>query len=383
MSSRLGLVLFVPFVVLLACGGEAAKKVEPKADVKVEAKAVKPVAEVPEVAEPEYAWTLPRGLKAPVVPEDNAMSAEKVELGHQLFFDKRLSVDGTRSCYSCHQNELGNADGREKALGPGDKLLARNTPTIWNVAYHAALYWDGRSGSLEKQMIGAWKGGNMAVGEPGLAAKAAEIGALPEYSAQFRKVFGLAEADAVTPDHVAKAVAAYERTLLCGDTAWDSNTLAPEAQRGWELFRGKAACATCHVGDNFADGLYHKVGVGVPETGEGGDLGRFDASKAEADKYKFRTPTMRNVGKTAPYFHDGSVADLRTAVKLMATGGDRKVKDLDTNLADRGLTDAEIDDLVAFLRSLDCPGSLAVIGDQAVAGISDRGVAAKPAPAAG
>ena len=121
----------------------------------------------------------------------------------------------------------------------------------------------------------------------------------------------------------------------------------------------------------------------MPETGEGGDLGRFDASKAEADKYKFRTPTMRNVGKTAPYFHDGSVADLRTAVKLMATGGDRKVKDLDANLADRGLTDAEIDDLVAFLKSLDCPGSLAVIGDQAVAGISDRGAAAKPAPAAG
>jgi len=379
MSSRLVLVSLVPLVVLLACGGDVGKKVEPKQT------AVVAEVQVPEVAVaevPEYAWSLPRGLKAPVVPEDNAMSAEKVELGHQLFFDKRLSVDGTRSCYSCHQNELGNADGREKALGPGDKLLARNTPTIWNVAYHAALYWDGRSGSLEKQMIGAWKGGNMAVGEPGLAAKAAEIGALPEYGAQFRQVFGLAEADVITPDHVAKAVAAYERTLLCGDTAWDTNTLAAEAQRGWELFRGKAACATCHVGDNFADGLYHKVGVGVPETGEGGDLGRFDASKAEADKYKFRTPTMRNVGKTAPYFHDGSVADLRAAVKLMATGGDRKVKDLDANFADRGLTDAEIDDLVAFLRALDCPGSVAVIGDQAVAGISDRG-AAKPAPAAG
>lgn len=387
MSPRLALVSLVPLVVLLACGGGEAAKVGPKqvevkkAGAEVEAKDVKPAAEV---AEPEYAWVLPRGLKAPAVPTDNAMSAEKVELGHQLFFDKRLSVDGTRSCYSCHQNELGNADGREKALGPGDKLLARNTPTIWNVAYHAELYWDGRAGSLEKQMIGAWKGGNMAVGEPGLAAKAAEIGALPEYRAQFRKVFGLAEADAVAPEHVAKAVAAYERTLLCGDTAWDSNTLGPEAQRGWELFRGKAACATCHSGDNFADGLYHKVGVGVPESGEGGDLGRFDASKAESDKYKFRTPTMRNVGKTAPYFHDGSVADLRAAVKLMATGGDRKVKDLDANLADRGLTDAEIDDLVVFLRALDCPGGLAVIGDQAVTGISDRaGGAAKPAPVAG
>lgn len=390
MSTRLALVSLVPLIVSFACGGEAAKVApksgETKAATKVEAKAEKPASEVPAAAEgdaPEYAWSLPRGMKAPKVPEDNAMSAEKVELGHQLFFDKRLSVDGTRSCYSCHQNELGNADGRPKALGPGDKDLPRNTPTIWNVAYHAELYWDGRSGSLEKQMIGAWKGGNMAVGEPGLAAKAAEIGALPEYRAQFRKVFGLAEADAVTPELVAKAVAAYERTLLCGDTAWDTNTLAAEAQRGWELFRGKAACATCHSGDNFADGLYHRVGVGVPESGEGGDLGRFDASKAEADKYKFRTPTLRNVGKTAPYFHDGSVADLREAVKLMASGGDRKVKDLDPNLADRGLSDAEIDDLVVFLRALDCPGSLAVIGDQAVAGISDRGGVAKPAPAAG
>ncbi|MBA3547921.1 MAG: c-type cytochrome [Nannocystis sp.] len=384
MSSRLVLVslLVMPFTLSFGCG--EAGKVEPRqTEVKSDAK---DAADVKPVAGPEeYAWVLPRGLKAPAVPEDNAMSADKVELGHQLFFDKRLSVDGTRSCYSCHQNELGNADGREKALGPGDKLLARNTPTIWNVAYHAELYWDGRSGSLEKQMIGAWKGGNMAVGEPGLAAKAAEIGALPEYRAQFRKVFGIGEAEAVTPEHVAKAVSAFERTLLCGDTAWDSNTLSPEAQRGWELFRGKAACGTCHSGDNFADGLYHKVGVGVPESGEGGDQGRLDASKAEGDRYKFRTPTMRNIGKTAPYFHDGSVADLREAVKLMASGGDRKIKDLDKNLADRGLTDAEIDDLVVFLRALDCPGSLAVIGDQAVAGISDRGAggAAKPAPSAG
>jgi len=385
MSPRLLFVSFlvVPCVSLMqfGCGGGESKpvKVEVKTEVKVED------TKVAEVAAPEaYAWVLPRGLKAPAVPEDNPMSAEKVELGHQLFFDKRLSVDGTRSCYSCHQNELGNADGRERALGPGEKLLARNTPTIWNVAYHAELYWDGRAGSLEKQMLGAWKGGNMAVGD-GLAAKAAEIGALPEYRAQFRKVFGVGEAEAVTPELVAKAVSAYERTLLCGDTAWDSNTLTPEAQRGWELFRGKAACGTCHSGDNFADGLYHRVGVGVPESGEGGDAGRFDASKAEADRYKFRTPTMRNIGKTAPYFHDGSVADLRAAVKLMATGGDRKVKDIDPNLADRGLTDAEIDDLVAFLRALDCPGSLAVIGDQEVAGISDGGAggAAKPAGAAG
>jgi cytochrome c peroxidase len=193
-------------------------------------------------------------------------------------------------------------------------------------------------------------------------------------------VFG---AGPVTPERVAQAVSAYERTLLCGGTPWDTNTMAPEAQRGWELFRGKAACSTCHVGENFADGLYHKVGAAVPESGEGGDLGRFDASKVDADKYKFRTPTLRNVARTAPYFHDGSEPDLRAVVKYMASGGNRKIKDLDSNLLDRGLTDAEIDDLVAFLRALDCPGKLEVIGDQTVAGITPGTTApAAPAPAA-
>ena len=355
--------LVVCLAVLTACSGE-------KAERKVETQ--KKVQEAPEVeptppAAPEYAWDLPRGLKAPEVPADNPMTVAKVELGHALFFDKRLSVDGTRSCYSCHQNELGNADGRVKALGPGDKILARNTPTIWNVAYHAELYWDGRSKGLEKQMLGAWKGGNMGVGEANLVAKATEVGALPEYADKFKAVFG---DGAVTPERVAQAVSAYERTLLCGATPWDTSSMAPAATRGWELFRGKAACATCHSGDNFADGLAHRVGVGVPETLAGGDLGRFDASKVEADKYKFRTPTLRNVSRTAPYFHDGSVPDLRVAVKQMAAGGNRKIKDLDSNLLDRALTDAEIDDIVAFLKALDCPGQLAVIGDQTVAGIT-------------
>lgn len=353
-------------LLLVACG--EAGKAEVKKDAKVEAKAdVK--AEPP--AAPEFAWQLPRGLKAPVVPADNPMTAEKVALGHKLFFDKRLSVDGSRSCYSCHQNELGNADGRVKALGPGDKVLARNTPTIWNVAYHAELYWDGRAKSLEKQMIGAWKGGNMGVGEPGLAAKAAEIGALPEYRDAFTRIFAVAEGAAVTPEQVAAAVSAYERTLLCGDSAWDTNSLDEPAKRGWELFRGKAACTGCHTGDNLSDGLFHRVGVGVPESGDEGDKGRFDASKADADKFKFRTPTLRNVARTAPYFHDGSVADLETAVKLMAAGGNRKINDLDANLLDRGLTEGELADLVAFMKALDCPGKLEVIGDQTVAGIPE------------
>ena len=231
----------------------------------------------------------------------------------------------------------------------------------------AAFMSDRPSTHAMAPSFGAWKGGNMGVGEANLVAKATEIGALPEYADKFKAVFG---DGAVTPERVAQAVSAYERTLLCGATPWDTSSMSPEATRGWELFRGKAACATCHSGDNLADGLYHRVGVGVPETLEGGDLGRFDASKVEADKYKFRTPTLRNVSRTAPYFHDGSVADLRVAVKQMAAGGNRKIKDLDSNLLDRALTDAEIDDVVSFLKALDCPGQLEVIGDQTVAGIT-------------
>ena len=362
--------LLLSLALLPGCKQKAAKDAGKADAAKADAEkrdAEKSDAEKPAEAPAAWTFTVPTGLSAPAVPDDNPMSAAKVALGHQLFFDKRLSGDGSRSCYSCHQNQLGNADGLALALGAGDKALTRNTPTIWNVAYHTALYWDGRAPSLEKQMLGAWKGGNMGAGDD-LASKAKEIGALPEYAERFREVFGLAEGAEVTPDHVAMAISAYERTLLCGDSAWDKNALTDAAQRGWELFRGKAACATCHAGPNLSDGLFHNVGVGVPKDGEG-DVGRFKVSSNEAERHAFRTPTLRNVAKTAPYFHDGSVADLREAVKYMAGGGDRKVTGLDTNFADRGLTDAEIDDLVAFLGTLDCPNNLEVLGEQSVPGI--------------
>ena len=365
-----------PSLALAALTALALAACTPKpADADRAAQAGKPVAAdpaipvVPIVApEAAFAWVLPAGLGEPPVPEDNPMSAAKVALGHRLFFDKRLSVDGSRSCYSCHQNHLGNADGRARALGPGDKELPRNTPTIWNVAYHGSYYWDGRAPSLEKQMVGAWKGGNMGVGD-GVDAKAAEIGALPDYRDDFRAVFGLGEGEAVTPDHVAKAISAYERTLLCGGTPWDRNALDGAALRGWELFRGKGSCTTCHSGPTFSDGQFHNVGVGVPAEGEG-DLGRGAITKDPADNYRFRTPTLRGVADTAPYFHDGGVADLREAVKHMAGGGDRTIPGLDPNFVDRGLTDPELDDIVAFLRTLTCPNDLVVLGDQAAPGIA-------------
>lgn len=316
-----------------------------------------------------WAWDLPNGIHVPPrVPDDNPMSKEKVELGHKLFMDKRLSVDGTRSCYSCHQNELGNADGRVKALGPGNKDLPRNTPTIWNVGLSASLYWDGRSDTLEAQGIGALKGGNMGLGDA-LETKAAEIGALPEYAAAFTAVFGMTAGEKVTSMHVARALSAYERTLLCGGTAHDDAKQDEAAKRGFALF-ATAGCVTCHSQDNFSDGLYHRTGIGASEPpAEGADLGRGKISSKPEENFAFRTPTLRNVSKTAPYFHDGSAKTLEDAVRTMAAGGVRTAGPVDSNLVDRKLDEAQQADIVAFLKSLDCPGQLDVIGDQKVDGI--------------
>lgn len=378
------LVSSIPFVVTVACGG-AAKKSDDKAEKKADSKSDEKANDEKTGGEggapggdsaQAWEWKLPAGINdPPSVPDDNPISADKVALGHELFMDKRLSGDGSRSCYSCHQNELGNADGLAKALGAGDKPLTRNTPTIWNVGYHPALYWDGRAPSLEKQAVGAIKGGNMGVGADNLAAKAKELGDLPDYRPKFEKAFGLASGAEITMDHIAAALSSYERTLLCGDTVFDNNGMDDAQKRGWDLFRGKASCTTCHSGDNFSDGLFHNVGIGFDDKGaatDSADVGHGKPAKDEAENYKFRTPTLRNVAKTAPYFHDGSVATLEEAVAYMTKGGTPKAQNFDPNLRDNGLSDAEVGDLVAFLRALDCPGQLEVIGPQAVAGITDR-----------
>jgi len=302
------------------------------------------------------------------------MSQAKVELGHKLFMDKRLSVDGSRSCYSCHQNHLGNADGLKTSIGAQGKVLTRNSPTIWNVAFHNSLYWDGRAASLENQMLGAWKGGNMGVGSENLESKAKGIGALPEYASAFAEVYGLKPGESVKPIHFAKAISAYERTLLCGDTPVDKEQLDAAGKRGAELFRGKAGCSTCHYGVNLSDGLFHNVGIGFDKNGKilgEPDIGRAKPSGNDADKYKFRTPSLRNVARTAPYFHDGSVETLEEAVRFMANGANAKVVGIDPLLRDHKLRKKEISDIVVYLQGFNCPGTLTAIGDQRVSGIPE------------
>jgi cytochrome c peroxidase len=297
------------------------------------------------------------GYEAMTVPADNRMTQAKIDLGRMLYYDKRLSGDGTRSCYSCHLKENGLTDGKPTAIGAYEAKLPRSSPTLWNIGYHSALYWDGRSASLEKQAMAAWTGGNMGVsgkdGRPSTAEIAARLNQIPGYAPAFQKAFG----GPATPDNIVQAIATFERTIVSSNSAWirfrsgDQSAFSDAAKRGWQIFSEKAKCTNCHDGLLLTDQEYHNVGIGMDAPKP--DVGRFTVTKDEKDTGAFKTPTLLDISKSAPYFHNGSVATLEEAVDIMVNGG-KKNKHLDTvNLKPAKLTKAEKDDLLAFLRSLD------------------------------
>lgn len=289
-----------------------------------------------------------------VIPADNPMTAEKVALGRQLFFDERLSIDGSKSCYSCHLCENGLTDGLPKAIGPGNKQLPRSSPTLWNIGYHKEFYWDGRSPSLEKQAMAAWTGGNMAVGEK-TGEVVARINALEGYRSQFQKVF---QSDA-TPENIMKAIAAFERTIISGNTAWDrwkagdKTAISESAFRGWNIFQ-TIKCNNCHDGVLFTDQQYHNIGIGMDQ--QTPDGGRANFTKKPEDTGAFKTPTLRDVAKSAPYFHDGSAKTLEEAVDIMLAGGKPNQYLDKKNLQPQRVLPEQREDLLNFLRSLtvDC-----------------------------
>lgn len=300
-------------------------------------------------------------------PANNPTTPAKVLLGQRLFFDPALSVDGSRSCYSCHQNEDGTGGHEPTAIGAGNTPLPRHAPVLWNVAYLPALYWDGRAASLEAQARGAWSGSNMGVGEQGLAAKADAIGSAPGYPALFAAAFPGVGA---TPTSVVQAIAAYERTLFCADTkfdrhfAGDSSALDADEKAGLELFIGKASCHSCHTPPLFSDaylaedGSYHNLGVGLAgKAAADVDVGRQKVSHIAEDFAAFKTPSLRNVTRSAPYLHDGSLAKLEDVVRFMASGGYPNPA-IDPKMVDKKLSDDEIKKLVAFLGTLDCASKL-------------------------
>lgn len=288
------------------------------------------------------------------VPGDNPLTPEKAALGRQLFFDKRLSGDESRSCYSCHVCEKGLTDGLAKAIGAFNKPLPRSSPTLWNIGYHKMFYWDGRSPSLEKQAMAAWTGGNMGAKDKE-AEIVAKINALEGYHSQFHNVFG---GDA-TAENIMQAISAFERTIISGDTAWDrwqagdQSAASEAAKRGFEVFK-TAKCTNCHDGALVTDQQFHNVGVGMdaPEP----DKGRFNATKKEEDTGAFKTPTLRDVAKSAPYFHDGSAATLEDAVDFMLNGGKPNPFLDKKNFEKRTITPEQRRDLLEFLKSLtvDC-----------------------------
>ena len=286
------------------------------------------------------------------IPADNPLTPEKVALGRQLFFDERLSGDGTRSCYSCHLCEKGLTDGLAKAVGAFNKQLPRSSPTLWNIGYHKEFYWDGRSGSLEKQAMAAWTGANMGAKADEIAAK---LNGISGYHSQFQKVFG----GAATPDNIVKAIAAFERTIISGDTAFDryragdTSAMSEAAVRGWNNFQA-IKCTNCHDGVLFTDQQYHNVGIGMDQKEP--DVGRFKITNKPEDTGAFKTPTLRDIAKSAPYFHDGSAQTLEQAVDIMLGGG-KENEHLDKkNLQKHDLLPDQRQALIEFLKALnvDC-----------------------------
>ncbi len=318
--------------------------------------------EAPEPEPVAAAWPEVAGYDFMAIPADNEMTEAKVALGKQLYYDERLSGDGNRSCYGCHLKENGLTDGRAMALGAFDKQLTRAAPTMWNVGYYESLYWDGRSGALEKQVQGAWGGGNMGASgnddAPSMDDICATLNGIPGYAEQFQAVFG----GPATPDHVAYAVAAFMRTIVTTTENsrfvafrdGDDSALNEQEKRGWTIFSEKAKCTNCHDGILLADQQFHNVGIGMDAATP--DVGRAKISEDEKDTGAFKTPSLYDISKSAPYFHDGSVATLEESVDLMTSGGIANEHLDEENLADAknaNLSDEEKADLIAFLNALD------------------------------
>jgi cytochrome c peroxidase len=301
----------------------------------------------------------PLGLPEVPVPADNPVTAETVALGRKLFYEKKLSADNTLSCAQCHSPQLGFTDGRKHSTGVGGKTGTRNAPTVINAAYSTAQFWDGRAASLELQAAGPIAN-PVEMNQPH-DVSVAKLSADPEYQKLFEKAFGPGP---ITIGKVEKSIAGFERTVISGNSAFDKyqyggdrTALSPSALRGLAVFKDKQKgnCVTCHTISEkyalFTDGKYHNIGVGVNSEGEITDPGRYAESKAELDRGAFKTPSLRNVGLSAPYMHDGSLKTLKDVVDFYAGGGNSN-PNLDKEIKERKLTGQEREDLIEFLESL-------------------------------
>jgi cytochrome c peroxidase len=301
----------------------------------------------------QWSMTLPLGLQAgsAYIPDNNPMNDDKIALGKLLYFDPRLSKDKTISCASCHNPFHGFTDPARTSKGVGGKLGGRNSPTVLNRLFSAEQFWDGRAKDLEEQAHGPLVNPvEMSMGSHNDVV--ARVRAIKGYAPLFKKAFG---DDKIDMPRIAQAIAAYERTVVSGDSpfdryqAGDKDALSPSAVRGMELFNGKANCKACHTGFNFTDETYQNIGVGMDKPKP--DLGRYDVTKKQEDKGKFKTPTLRNIVLTAPYMHDGSETTLLEVVEFYNKGGTPN-PNLSKEIKPLNLSAQEKRDLVAFLESL-------------------------------
>ncbi|MCI0661894.1 MAG: cytochrome-c peroxidase [Acidobacteria bacterium] len=318
------------------------------------------------------------------VPKKNPLSAVKIELGRRLFFDPRLSSDGKISCSSCHKPELAFTDGKPLAEGIEGRVGTRNSPTLFNVTFNAAQFWDGRVNTLEEQavepLVNPLEMGNRSYNEV-----VERLRAIDEYRRDFRSVFS----KDLSIEAVGQAIAAYERTLISGDSdfdryvAGDRSAITDDAKRGLATFRGKGRCSRCHTVSEhrpfFTDFAFHNTGVAANHP-EFDWLSRQAAAAAETDQAKaiidklsrenggqelgrilvtyqifdigsYRTPSLRNIALTAPYFHDGSAKTLEDVVAFYNRGGKDNFN-REWDLGELHLTGLEQRELIAFLKSL-------------------------------
>lgn len=284
----------------------------------------------------------------PVVsPADNPTTPEKVALGAKLWIDTRLSGTGKMACTTCHVRPKGWTDGEVLSRRDNGEMNTRHSPTMYNVGYSPQFYWDGRAPTLEAQVLAAWR---FQIGADPAKASAA-IANVPGYVGEFQKVFG----GPPTQDTIVKSLAAYLRAKVSGTSPWDrhemgqQSAVSDDAKAGFIVFMGKGRCAVCHTPPVYSDFNFHNIGL---EAGKAKpDLGRGNVTKKPEDNHAFKTPTLRSVAISAPYFHDGSSRTLEDAVRYMAKGGGNDSAK-SSQLVDTKLSDTEIRQLVAFLAAL-------------------------------
>jgi len=301
----------------------------------------------------KFELTFPKGLDPDIqyIPEDNPLTTGKIELGRKLYFDKRLSADNTVACVTCHSSKFGFTDGQPVSTGIRGQKGGRSAPTVVNRLFSVEQFWDGRAEDLEAQALGPIQN-PIEMGNT-LEGVVKKLSAIKGYRKEFKKVFGTR----VTAEGIAKAIASFERTVLSGNSPYDrfkggeEDALSESAQRGLKLFEDaeKANCVTCHVGPNFTDENFHNLGVGMDK--EKPDLGRFEITGNDLQWGAFKTPTLREIARTAPYMHDGSEKTLLDVVNFYDKGG-LPNPHLSPKIKPLNLSDQEKADVVEFLESL-------------------------------